>query len=449
VTPELVAVVGACVLAYAATAVWDARLPRLVLTTILAGLLIANKSFATIGAGEIYIMDVGLALAVLGIMLHPVTRARLAGSRLPLLTLAAFLVLGIVSLLRGTEYGVLAVKDSVINFYAVALLLPVALFPTYDAAARFLRRMLIPLVIGSVVFSVVQVMSLGGANPPFGLDLTNATVTAAAAAGLSFVIFDRQPFTAGRILIALLLAATVAVGLARSVWVGCLLAALVLWAVAHVRDDRARWARATVVGGIVACALVTVLAFTDTRANRILQAELASLAFRASDDSADNPIGNARWRLTAWNDLVHGRIADNPLVGEGFGRPALETSSVSAPDERVQVHNGYLTYLLREGIAGLSLFLLLVGSAVVRCVRTARFGGEGRERAFALAVLGALCVYLGNIAFAVIIEGPMSAIPFWLLIGVALALPDLGRETSVQAAPATSGPFPALRPADA
>jgi O-antigen ligase len=420
VTAELIVLAGVCGVAYAAMALSDARLPRLVLTAFLAGLLIANKSFATLGVGEIYVMEVGLGLAVLGVLLHPVTRARVASSNLPLIALTGFLLLGGLNLARGTEHGVLALKDSVINFYAVAVILPVALFPDLAAATAFLRRLLPPLVIGSIAFSAIQALSLAGVGGSPILEMTNPTVTAAAAAGLLFVILGRRPFDLGAAAVAFVLAGAIAIGLSRSVWVGCVLAAVALWAVARL--DRARLARVATVGVISAAALLTVLALADARAPRLLQAEVVSFLFRPSEDSADNAVGNARWRLTAWNDLIDGRIRDNVVFGEGFGRPALEESSVTANDERVQAHNGFLTYALREGLVGLAIFLLLVGAGLARCVRAARLTDSARERAFALALLGALCVYLGDIAFAVVIEGPMGGIPFWLLVGLTFML---------------------------
>ena len=52
------------------------------------------------------------------------------------------------------------------------------------------------------------------------------------------------------------------------------------------------------------------------------------------------------------------------LLGEGFGRPAVKDTAVGdlldITDSRVQVHNAYLTVLMREGILGLIVFFALV-----------------------------------------------------------------------------------------
>ena len=54
----------------------------------------------------------------------------------PVGTLVLFLFLGAIALARGHTWGVLALKDSVANFYAPALLVPVALFSSLARERR-------------------------------------------------------------------------------------------------------------------------------------------------------------------------------------------------------------------------------------------------------------------------------------------------------------------------
>jgi O-antigen ligase len=300
---------------------------------------------------------------------------------------------------------------------------PAAIFVDSRDLLRFLRRLLVPLLVGCVLFCAVQMLSLTGTPRAFGLDLTNPTVTAAAAAGLIFVLLDPRPLDVAKGLVLLLLAATVVIGLARSVWVGCVLAALALWLIG--RADRTRLTRGAVVLAYALVLAASLSAASNARPYRVLESEVSSLLFHSSDASVDNPVGNAKWRLTAWQETLDGRVQDNPVLGEGFGRPALDGTSVTRADQRVQLHNGYLTYLLREGIVGLALFLFLTTTALVRCARAAQGSRDPAVRGVSLAVLGSIVVYLGNIGFAVIVEGPMGGIPFWLLVGMGLAMPRL------------------------
>ena len=151
------------------------------------------------------------------------------------------------------------------------------------------------------------------------------------------------------------------------------------------------------------------------------------LFFRSIEkDGAPVGVGTANWRIGTWTNALENRLSrENVLLGEGLGVPAFRELIGREGFDRVPFHNGYITYLVKEGIVGLATFLALVLPAAVRAARLARARQTftRSERMFALAVLGGIMVFMGNMMFAAVVETPTAAAAFWLLVGVAYTLP--------------------------
>jgi O-antigen ligase len=428
----LLAVVAATI-AFAVLASGDLRVPRMVLAVLLWGVLFANKSFATLGIGNLYVMDGLLGLTVLGVVVHPRTRARLVAARFPIALLSLFLLLGAVNLARGHAWGIDAAKDSVLNFYAIAAILPAALFPSAEKALGFLRTCLPALVVGAVFLS----LSATGISVPFGF--TPGTAGAAIAAGFLFVVLTPRRISPSGATAAAVLGVGVALSLSRSVWLGSVLAGVVILLISIEKQRRVLSALGAT--AVTALAVGVLLTFQGSNLPAIFSVKVSSIFFHESSATAAigvDPVANSYWRLKVWHQTWDTRIGHNLLVGEGFGRPAVAATSLGnvlhVTDSRVQVHNGYLSYLMREGLVGLLAFLAVAGGALVRAIHNARHSADKMQRTFALTLVGALCVYLVDLGLGVIIEGPMGGIPFWFLVGLAYVLPRAPKSTLAGAA---------------
>ena len=432
----LLAVVAATI-AFAVLASDDLRVPRMVLAVLLWGVLFANKSFATLGIGNLYVMDGLLGLTVLGVVVHPRTRARLVAARFPIALLSLFLLLGAVNLARGHAWGIDAAKDSVLNFYAIAAILPAALFPSAEKALAFLRMCLPALVVGAVFLSLkARGLSATGISEPFGF--TPGTAGAAIAAGFLFVVLTPRRVSPSGATAAAVLGVGVALSLSRSVWLGSVLAGVVILLISIEKQRRVL----SVLGAtaVTALAVGVLLTFQGSNLPAIFGVKVSSIFFHESSATAAigvDPVANNYWRLKVWHQTWDTRIGHNLLIGDGFGRPAVAGTSLGnvlhITDSRVQVHNGYLSYLMREGLVGLLAFLAVAGGALVRAIHNARHSADKVQRTFALALVGALCVYVVDIGLGVIIEGPMGGIPFWFLVGLAYVLPRAPKSTATGA----------------
>lgn len=163
-------------------------------------------------------------------------------------------------------------------------------------------------------------------------------------------------------------------------------------------------------------------------------------------EDAGNKGDNNRFRLVWWRIVVEDTIAANPLVGLGFGADlarnfvreyyATESMDFTARSP----HNIFITTFARLGALGaLGLLGIYVYQAIAtwRLVRLARSGSGSLEEALGLHAIAWLMMV--GACFGVVLEGPMGAIPFWIILGLAQA-------TATPIAPAAGESNAALPP---
>lgn len=176
-----------------------------------------------------------------------------------------------------------------------------------------------------------------------------------------------------------------------------------------------------------------LLSLTDLRGLRAYQSEDSS--FKGD---------NNRFRLVWWRNIVEDTWAENPTFGRGFGADLAggflqeyypeggEEFSARSP------HNIFLTVFGRMGGVGLAVWLGLVLQLARRgwnCLRR-------QEDPIGWALWCSLAVMLVSATFGVVLEGPMGAVPFWILAGVANARWHDYAETAAAPAPVAAPPAP-------
>lgn len=155
-----------------------------------------------------------------------------------------------------------------------------------------------------------------------------------------------------------------------------------------------------------------------------LYERVASLADPAGNrtyvslDSA-NKGDNNRFRLIWWRAVVDETIAGNPYVGLGFGYDLADRFRREYyPEDNDDFtarspHNILLTIFGRMGLVGLATFL-----AVVTVLARKTWQALGAMSP-AVPLWCAGWTILVSACFGVVLEGPMGAIVFWILIGLA------------------------------
>lgn len=161
-------------------------------------------------------------------------------------------------------------------------------------------------------------------------------------------------------------------------------------------------------------------------------------------DETFNKGDNNLFRTVWWRAVLTETIDRNPYTGVGFGYDLAdrfvrqyypesgEEFSVRSP------HNVLVTLFARLGAAGLIVFLVIVAVIGRQTRQAIRIGP--REA----APWCAAWIILASACFGVVLEGPMGAVVFWTVLGIAHA--RLFSVSPVKSAPQIEkGPAPTLR----
>lgn len=171
----------------------------------------------------------------------------------------------------------------------------------------------------------------------------------------------------------------------------------------------------------------------------------------SSEDLGDKPDNN-RFRLVWWDAVISQARDESPLVGLGFGRDLAEHfvrryyADNSEEFNTRSPHNFLITVFARTGLVGLLCFAGVLAAIGVRARRAARLApnsGAGSLWLAPFTIFIAAC-------FGVVLEGPMGAIVFWTLLGMAnAATTELENRTSAAeegSAPVETAPAKLVAP---
>ena len=169
--------------------------------------------------------------------------------------------------------------------------------------------------------------------------------------------------------------------------------------------------------------------FSQTRAYAIYEA-VASIADYSGtqvyqSEESGNKGDNNRFRLIWWKNVAEETLETSPVLGLGFGADLahgflLEYYPTSEVDFSARSpHNIFMTTLGRMGLVGVAVLLSVYwvqGRSTARVAREARSNPARQE---AMALQAAVRVIMVSACFGVVLEGPMGAIPFWIMLGLA------------------------------
>ncbi|MCC6416232.1 MAG: hypothetical protein IT582_10015, partial [Opitutaceae bacterium] len=151
---------------------------------------------------------------------------------------------------------------------------------------------------------------------------------------------------------------------------------------------------------------------------------------------------NNRFRMGWWHAVIMETWEGNPWFGLGFGgdlssRFVMEYYPEDGDEfDTRSPHNIVLTLFGRAGLAGALPFVLLMGLIALRLVKSAV------RRDAATGPWGAAWIILISACFGVVLEGPMGAVVFWSLLGLASATPTDPPSAGIEIAPPTPETLP-------
>jgi tetratricopeptide (TPR) repeat protein len=153
-------------------------------------------------------------------------------------------------------------------------------------------------------------------------------------------------------------------------------------------------------------------------------------------------------RRLIWNDTIE-LIKDAPLLGVGVGNyefalPAYRTTTRhrewqqyigQLPHMPYYAHNEYLEIWAESGVLALFFWLLILAAIVWSGWQAASLREDIEGRAIAWALLAAVVAVLVHAVFSLNFQDPVSALHFWIAVGVIGALHGVKNRTWSLSAP--------------
>lgn len=181
--------------------------------------------------------------------------------------------------------------------------------------------------------------------------------------------------------------------------------------------------------GITIVSLLQKRDFTETRAYAIYEAAISVADFSGTrnyqSDTSSIKGDNNRFRLVWWRNVAVETATTSPIFGHGFGADLAagfvqEYYPDSTDDFTARSpHNIFLTIFGRMGAAGALVLAAIYWNIFRATLRTAKAARLDSSRLDTLTFQAACWVIMVSSCFGVVLEGPMGAIPFWIMLGLA------------------------------
>lgn len=427
------------VIALAAVLVWLTRQPAdvILLGLLLIGYVVGNRGFAQLmplPGLPLFPAEFGLAVGVSWMLVQTALRRTLPWrSDFLNWALLLWLVLGTARVVIDIRhYGLLAIRDYSTIYYTAFFFLA----QHYGAQPRA-RHYLISCIMLAVT-ALLPVYFLFSEFPLFffthltvrGVPLIylKGDLALAFLAAGSVVVFHagRGPHRAWAWPLATALFLTVLAGDSRASLVGAVVA-MVWLALAR------RWAFPAVQTGVAAFILITVVALAYSgnvpwATNRLagLRDRVVSivdvnstLAYESEDNAYKSD--NNQFRLVWWRTVLEDTWAGGPVFGLGFGYD-IGASFAQIYDPTAEEFTGRSPHSIvigtigRMGAVGLAVLLAVVAAMAARTWRALR---DPATDPLTCGLWCAAWVVLTSACFGVVLEGPMGAVVFWSLLGLA------------------------------
>lgn len=428
--------IGAGVLALILYRLQAERMGSLILIGLLAGYIIGNRGFAQLmPAPNLPLLPAEAGLALL-VGLQFLERIRGGESRRLHLVdwlIGAWIIFGLARMLFDARtFGILAVRDFAMVYYAVFFYLTANIVHRDPDRLRGLVGTLrIATLVMALVFGFTQIwpnvleshLTLRGV-PLISYKADLVGVFAAIGAVLHFIRFEQ----AGRwrsISFSLILVAVVISTNNRAA-----LLALMVGAGALLLAGRWRMIMLLGTGAVVATVLLVAIASwrgDSWRDTPLVEAyeRMASLVDPRGTGSYEgeqtsNKGDNNRFRLVWWTEVIHETRDVSPVFGLGFGYDLAANFQrtyygLQAEDFTARSpHSILVTVFARMGMVGLVILLGILGQMTSWVLRSSR----ANQLESLSPVLAAAMVFT-SACFGVVMEGPMGAVVFWVMLGAA------------------------------
>lgn len=350
--------------------------------------------------------------------------------------LAAWMAFCAVRLIAGgLDYGIDALRDSAIWYYGLFSLVGYVLWRAVspEVWTRYFTVVFIALIVVTTGSLVSEALGLTLQTAPRE-DVLAASLIAAA----NFFLLAQR--SAGHSVLRLLLSS---MALALLVPLEVRSATIGVFILLGIFALQRRWSTLLSMIGIpvvvfilLAVANVPLPGRVGSTAGEFLDRQLSVVPLLldgrvASNDvslPSDSTTGTAVWRYTWWSALIQDTLStpEQTLVGVGFGADitwplGMDQSNTERPLR--SPHNIAVNLFARTGVIGVVLWVVMLGVwlySVLRGIDRALRAGKTAESDRLLWMCTYAVTILVVALLGVVLESPLAAIPFFLLLGMAV-----------------------------
>ncbi len=429
-----------------------------VLAWTIFGYIVGNRGFAQLSlSSDLPLLPAEAALLlIVPVLLIRLARKQLTAVRRDLLNLSllTWVLLGAFRLpLDLRTHGFLALRDFAMVYYAVFFFIGQA-YAEQAASGRLLRQtltvsFLVLPVVAAIDYMAPEVFShLTIRNIPliyYKSDLLAALLTAG-----FFWMWTRWEKSRHRAWLIPAAASLLLLGTAASPRAAMVALALItmMWLLAR------RW-RIAAAQLIIVGAAASVAIFIFALGNKNLRETAAYSTYEhvvsifdiegtgtyVSSHESGDPGDNNRFRWVWWRAVADETFEENPVFGLGFGhdlasRFLADFGLIAADDFSARSpHSMLVSVLGRMGLLGLLLWLTVTAGMAVLTRRIFRQGAWDN-----LGLISVAWVLWISGCFGIVLEGPMGAVVFWTVLGLANAGSVAEEVPEIAADPALAAP---------
>lgn len=409
----------------------------------LVGYLVGNRGFAQLNIPDwpIFPGEIALLIAVCGLAFSCALAKKLPFRKdlLNLLLLVWILVASARLRLDVRAHGFNAVRDFAMVYYAVFFFCAQE-WATNERSVRWLGKCLtLGLSLCAPAF-ILFYFATDWLTSTFTLGGTPLIYVKSDIAGgfmVAALIVASERLLRGKRLLwlptALYALAGVALANSRAALVSLLLCTVWLLVFRHTRLLRIVFLLlAAGLAVVVSSALIGSKPLEQTQLYRLLEVgasitDIEGTATYSSAYTSDKPDNN-RFRMTWWTAVVRQTTSEAPWTGLGFGSDLSDAflkayfPTGAADFTARSPHNVLVTTYGRMGLLGL-LPLLGVFACIISAIwRAGRLASQLPDERRLFAWWLCLWAILITALFGVVLESPVAAIPFWVLLGLANGL---------------------------
>lgn len=334
--------------------------------------------------------------------------------------LIPYIFFGIISLFRGRNYGLDALRDFVIVYYFSIFIITLFYLKDKKSLDRIIFVFLIGCLITTINYLGIRLFNFNSYLNPIGAAHSMYLGMSIIFLFATLPLFKYKIFILGIIILQFIDTILFQV---RSAWVSILVSfIIILYLMLKYRMLRIEHKKFLCLMILIFIICVVIYQLNIPSYNRTLEEFISIYNFQENKTISQ---ANAMFRLKMWRDLICETFSglDKILFGTPMGKPYFPESASHMETYLtgfgMDPHNSHLGVLYRMGIFGFLFYILVIFKTLYIGFSFLKNKTEEslKYRLYLLGFIGMFIVVLINSCFSVILEGPFGGIFFWITLG--------------------------------